>query len=82
MAEHVEAFARRVIEDALAEATAHYWIRRAEQLEAAVSRPGDYMGRTSAQEVAERDQRLKESAQSCRRHAAFCLLGGFKYDDE
>ncbi len=34
LAAHVENFTRRVMQDALAEATANYWIRRAETFEA------------------------------------------------
>lgn len=38
LAEHVEHFRMRVLQDALAEATAAYWLRRAEQF-AAVGTP-------------------------------------------
>jgi hypothetical protein len=41
---HVEHFQHRVIQDALAEATAAYWRRRADQFDAAQPRPGDYLG--------------------------------------
>lgn len=45
LATHLAHFRWRVLQDALAEGTATYWERRAEQLEqAAQSAPGDYLG--------------------------------------
>lgn len=59
----------RAIEDALSEATPGYWRRRAAALEAARPRPGDFPGRASEAELAERDRRLADAASACRRAA-------------
>lgn len=72
--EHLDHFQRRVIQDALADATQLYWLRRAQQFEDARPRSGDYMGRATRQDVAERDARLKEAAEACRARAAANVL--------
>lgn len=51
---HVEHFQRRVIQDALSEATGDYWRRRGAALAAARPRPGDFNGHVS-REVADVD---------------------------
>lgn len=65
----IDHFRARVLQDALTEATAVYWRRRADSLLAAVSRPGDYRGKATAAEIAARDKRLREDAAACLRHA-------------
>lgn len=47
------------------------WSRRAETLDAARPRPGDFNGRATVEELAERDQRLAEQAEACRSKARF-----------
>ena len=69
MSGYLEDFARRVIQDALAEATAAYWMRRADQLENARPRPGEFHGNASAEELNARDERLAALAENCRHHA-------------
>lgn len=63
-------FQARVIQDAIAEATASYWERRAELLEATRPRRGDYIGGSTPAELTARWQRLTEQAQACRNRAA------------
>ena len=76
LARHVEHFRARVVQDALAEADAAYWLRRADAFDAARPRRGDFHGRASRQELAQRDQRLAETAAACRARAAVSLVGG------
>ena len=66
---YLDQFTRRVIEDAMLQATAAYWRRRAADFEWARPRPGDFTGAASADELAARDRRLAETAEACRRHA-------------
>ncbi len=70
---HVEHFRARILQDVLAEATTHYWLRRAAMFEAARPRPSDFLGRASATEYAARDKRLAATAQACRARAAVGL---------
>lgn len=66
---YLEQFARRVLMDAINEATAGYWLRRAAQFEAARPQPGDHTGHATANDRASRDQRLASIAQACRARA-------------
>lgn len=61
---------RRVVLDALNEATATYWRRRAELLEAARPRAADFTGRASAAELEAADTRCAAAAEACRQRAA------------
>lgn len=70
-----EHFRRRVLQDLLTEGLACYWERRAEVLLAAASRPGDYIGAATPAEVVNRDQRLRDDADRCLRHAAVLRTG-------
>jgi hypothetical protein len=76
LVEHVDRFAERVIQDALNEATAAYWRRRAEQTEAARSRTGDFHGLATSEEIEARDCRLAERAAACRGAAEIAIVGG------
>lgn len=60
-----EHFSHRVLQDALAEATGQYWRRRARALEQALSRPSDYRGQATAEEIAKRDERLRVAILAC-----------------
>ena len=71
----IDRFAVRVVQDALAEAMARYWIRRAEVLENARWKPGDYVGRATDEEIAVRDASLTLAAENCRRHARLLAEG-------
>jgi hypothetical protein len=58
------------LQDALTEAIAGYWERRARQWEVAAPCKGDYHGRASRNELLEAWERCQEIARACRRHAA------------
>lgn len=61
---------RRLLQDAMVDATRMYYRRRAEQLEAARHRPGvDWPGRASDTELRDRWRNLTETAQACRARA-------------
>ena len=68
--------ALRLLQDALLDGDVHYWERRAQQFEWARPRPGEWLGQSTEAERAERDQRLAETAQACRRKAEFCRMYG------
>ncbi len=75
LAEHVEHFRRRVVQDALSEATSAYWCRRAEMFENARHRPGaDYPGLATIDELRVAWRELTEIAQACRNRATVSLM--------
>lgn len=78
---NIDHFVARLLQDALAEATASYWRKRAEDFERAGSRPGDYTGEASADEIARRDEWLTSVAQACRSRAEFALVPDDAIDD-
>jgi hypothetical protein len=59
-------FAWRVTQDAWAEATQAYWERRAQQLEAARPRAGDFAGKAGRAGQIAAWNRLTEAATACR----------------
>lgn len=72
---YVAHFRARVAQDALNQATARYWLRRAEELEAARHRPGvDYVGNASAEDLQARSIRATDTAAACRNRAAVSLI--------
>jgi hypothetical protein len=73
LAEHVEHFRARVLQDALTEALPSYWAMRAEQFQAAAPRPGDFNGNATPEELQARLVDCLITAAACRRHAE--LLG-------
>lgn len=73
--EHVAHFQRRVVQDAIADATGAYWERRAATFEWARPRPSDYRGRATEQQIADRDHRCAEAAKACRARASTSLIG-------
>jgi len=75
VAEYVEHFRARVLQDALNEATAAYWLRRAEAFENARvrprERPSEPLGAVALSgDDKARDERLATTAQACRNKAA------------
>jgi hypothetical protein len=76
LAAYVEHFRARVLQDALNEASAAYWQRRAKAYEdAARPRPAEWLGfQTTPAERAARRQRMQDTAAACRSKAAVCLL--------
>lgn len=76
LTEHVEQFARRVIQDALVTADAWCWVRRAEALEAAMPQADDFTGRATPEALEARRERLEATATACRHHADLLSRGG------
>jgi len=74
LAEHIENTRSRALQDALASATAGHWLRRAAFFEAARPRPGDFTGRATPEDLADRDRWLAARALACRRHAGLVPL--------
>jgi hypothetical protein len=74
LAAQVEHHRARCLQEALSEATSHYWRRRAATFEAARPRPGDYSGRATPERLAERDATLAAIAHACRLRADLSLL--------
>lgn len=68
-------FRARVLQDALSEATAEYWRRRARTLERALSRASDYRGRATPEEIAQRDEGLRAAIMACSLRAQLCEPG-------
>lgn len=70
---HVEHFRIRVAQDALADATAAFWRRRAAEFRAAAPRPGDFLGRATRTELSEAWQRCMRLAELCEHRAGLSL---------
>lgn len=66
---HVDRIRARVLQDALSEATAAYWRRRAQWFRWAAPRPEDYTGQATPEELDARRQRLLGLAEQCERRA-------------
>jgi hypothetical protein len=62
-------FRARILQDALTEATAQYWLHRAQQFDDAAPRPGDYQGNATPLERQHQAIRSRQTADNCRRHA-------------
>lgn len=73
--DYTEHFRKRVLQDALTEATAAYWRRRAETFEAALPRPGDFTGNATPEQVEAQRMRLAATILACRQRAAVALGG-------
>ena len=68
---YLERFGRRVLLDALNEASATYWRRRAEALRAARHREGDYLPDGRLEAARTRWRELTEAARACDNAASF-----------
>jgi hypothetical protein len=66
---YLEHFAARVLTDAINEASASYWRRRAQAFRDAAPRRRDYTGQATLTELAELGQRCLETAKACERRA-------------
>lgn len=66
----------RFLEQLLTECTATYWERRAATFDQARPRSDDYAGRARPADLAARDDRNRDTAQACRRHAQLIRTGG------
>jgi hypothetical protein len=66
---YLEHFAARALTDAVNEATASHWRRRAQAFRDAAPRVGDYPGKATLTELAELGQRCLQTAKACERRA-------------
>ncbi len=69
LVEHIDHFQRRVLLDAVLDAWASHWERRARALEAARPVPGDYTGQATREQLSAQWQRLTVAAAACRARA-------------
>lgn len=76
LAAFTEHFHQRVLQDALAQATAGFWLRRAAQFEAAKPRLGDFHGQMTRAELSAKWQELDAIARACRGRASVATLAG------
>jgi hypothetical protein len=72
-----EAMRRCGVRDAVRDALADTWERRARSFEWARPRVGDFNGAATAAELEERDRRCADVALACRRHALLIGSGFF-----
>jgi hypothetical protein len=75
-------FVARVLQDALTEATAQYWLRRTQAFEQAAPRPGEYNGNATPEELRERWKECVNTAKACRRHAQLLMSQPEEISDE
>ena len=73
---YMEHFGRRVLLDALTEASATYWRRRAEALRAARHRVGDYLPPDRLEAARAKWRQLTEAAAACDARARFIEMYG------
>jgi len=69
-----EPIRRRAVQESVSNALACTWRRKADLLEWARPRPGEYAGQATAAELAERDQLLAAQAKACRNKAILLEL--------
>ncbi len=74
LVEHVEHFQRRLIADALAEATSAYWLKRADDFEWARPSLADFPGDATLDQRRMRWRELTEVATACRNRATVSLM--------
>jgi benzoyl-CoA reductase/2-hydroxyglutaryl-CoA dehydratase subunit BcrC/BadD/HgdB len=65
----IEHFKARLLQDALTEATAQYWIHRANQFQQAAPRLNEYHGQASDEQLRDAWLDCMATAEACRRHA-------------
>jgi len=82
LAEHVEHFRLRVMEDAFTEATAAYWLRRADQFEWARPTLDDFAGNATDTQRRAKWHELAAVARACRARASVSLLEGDDIEPE
>lgn len=82
LAEHVDNFRRSVLADAIQEASAIYWNRRADSFDKARPRPGDYAGQATRPDLNARRDRCTDVARACRARASVSLLQGDDIEPE
>lgn len=75
-ADQVDHFRKRVIQDAMVEATASYWERRAGVFEGCLIQPGDYTGNLTTEQVNEANRRIESIIDACLNKARLVRLDG------
>jgi hypothetical protein len=65
----IDHFRARILQDALTEATAAYWQRRAQAFEDAAPRLGEYHGQASQEQLRDAWISCMATAEACRRFA-------------
>lgn len=65
MTDYVDRFRHRVLQDALAEATPHYWFWRAEQFRSCLPREEDFLGESTRRSRRERRKRIEAMIEEC-----------------
>ena len=78
---NLDHFVTRVLQDAFTEATAIYWTRRSMDFLNARSRPGDWPGGSTPEDIAAMDSRLTGLANACRARASLAPLQDNEIDD-
>lgn len=73
--DHLTQFGLRTIQQCITESMSIYWIGRAETLEAARYKHGDFIGQATTEEIQARDADLTLAATNCRRHAKLLDAG-------
>lgn len=79
LAEAIDQIRARLLQDALAQATAQFWRRRAADFENARPRRGEFHGRATTEELNARDARCAALAEACRNHADLLETGAPDY---
>lgn len=79
LGEYLDHFTRRILQDALAEATAAYWLRRAADFDAAkpIKPPGGFK---NPEQAREQWRRCHEAAEACRHAAELAPFQDFAHD--
>lgn len=78
----LEHFTRRVISDAVADASRTFWLKRAEDFERAKPTAEDFNGKASIEELRQRWRWCHNTAQACRNKAAFIAMYPEDFDAE
>ena len=71
-------FQYRIVRDAMNEATASYWLRRARDFAAALPREGDFLGRSTPEQREARERRLRQIVVNCVHRSTLCELTEFE----
>jgi hypothetical protein len=64
----IDHFRARILQDALTEATAQYWVHRAHQFQQAAPRPDDYRGNATPEQLTDAWVQCMTTVAACRRH--------------
>ena len=78
----LEHFRARVLQDALSEATASYWSRRAEQFQEAAPRLGDFHGKRTREELGIKWREMHTIASACHNAASMAPLQDYSAEVE